>query len=42
MNEDAQITQIKDKIEKAYKIRPELVTIEFYSSAGILLGKFQH
>ncbi len=42
MNEDAQITQIKDKIEKAYKIRPELVTVEFYSSAGILLGKFQH
>ena len=41
MNEDDQIKQIKDKIEKAYKIRPELVTIEFYSSEGMSLGKFQ-
>lgn len=42
MNEDAQIEQIKDKIEKAYKIRPSMITMEFYSSDGVMLGKVEH
>jgi hypothetical protein len=41
-DEDEQIKQIKDKIEKAYKIRPTLVSIEFYANDGILLGKVEH
>ena len=42
MNEDETINQIKDKIEKAYKIRPTIVTVEFYTSDGIKLGKVEH
>lgn len=42
MNEDAQIEEIKDKIEKAYKIRPSMITMEFYASDGALLGKVEH
>lgn len=41
-DENEQIKQIKDKIEKAYKIRPTLVSIEFYANDGILLGKVEH
>ena len=42
MNEDAQIEDIKDKIEKAYRIRPTIVTMEFYTSDRVLLGKVEH
>ncbi len=41
-NEDAQIDDIKDKIEKAYRIRPTIVTMEFYTSDRVLLGKVEH
>ncbi len=42
MNEDAQIEDIKDKIEKAYRIRPTIVTMEFYTTDGSMLGKVEH
>ena len=42
MDKDDQIKQIKDKIEKAYRIRPSLVTVEFYTVEGAKLGKVEH
>ena len=42
MDEDVRINQIKDKIEKAYRIRPSMISIEFYTSDDILLGKIEH
>lgn len=42
MNEDDQIEEIKDKLEKAYKIRPTMISLEFYTMDGTSLGKVEH
>jgi hypothetical protein len=36
-----QIDKYKDEIEKRYKIRPSLVTLEFYTSDGRKIGKIE-
>lgn len=41
MDGDDQIKSIKDKIEKAYRIRPSIVSIEFYTLEGAKLGKVE-
>jgi hypothetical protein len=36
-----QIDKYKDEIEKRYKIRPSIVTLEFYTSDGRKIGKIE-
>lgn len=41
VNMDGQIVKLKDAIEKGYKIRPSIITLEYYGADSRLIGKIE-